>query len=221
MSILVVEDHPEIAANILDVLRQNGWICQHTTSVEDAVRLVDHEKFDVLVLDRILEDGDGLDALRRIRMQGNMVPALVLSALGEPSHKVEGLSYGADDYMEKPYSSAELVARVQVLLRRVAYREEVIRSGRLEILAESRSARYANHRLELTNREFELLLYLARNKGIAVSQDMIRQHVFNMPFDPGSGIVEVHIFRLRSELKRLGAPKDVIATERSVGYRFD
>lgn len=172
--------------------------------------------YDLLVLDWMLPDVDGLSVCRQLREQGAALPILMLTARTELAERVMGLDAGADDYVPKPFEIEELVARVRALLRRVGGMGK-IRLGSLEIDCRSRTVTVGSSRPELTTREYSLLLHLARRASDVVSRSELLSQVWSARFDPGSNLVEVHISRLRD---KLGPAAWMIETVRGSGYRL-
>jgi two-component system, OmpR family, response regulator len=179
--------------------------------------------FDLWLFDRMLPGMDGLSMLGALRERGMRTPAIMLSALGTVDDKVGGLAAGADDYLAKPFSFAELRARIAALLRRADRVEADAKAtrivvGDLEIDLLSRTVARAGRAVPLVAREFHLLEYLARHAGEVVTRTMMLEHVWNCRFDPGSNVVDVHIGRLRRKLEEGEAP--ILHTVRGAGYRL-
>lgn len=173
---------------------------------------------DILVLDRSLQDGDGLDLLRDWP-DAHSVRTLILSALSETRHRVEGLDAGADDYLVKPFEVTELCARVRALIRRSLRRPQprIVRHGRLEIDRSARTAHVGEKHLKLSPKSYDLLLYLSDNYGQLVTQPMLLEHVWKLNFDPQTNVVAVTISRLRRQFADLGEP-DAIENVRGQGF---
>lgn len=179
--------------------------------------------FDLWILDRMLPGLDGLALLAALRAQGLRTPAIMLSALGTVDDKVTGLAAGADDYLAKPFSLAELRARISALLRRAERSAAELQAtrlvvGDLEIDLLSRTVARAGKAVPLVAREFHLLEFLARHAGEVVTRTMMLEHVWNCRFDPGSNVVDVHIGRLRRKLEEGAVP--ILHTVRGAGYRL-
>lgn len=222
MQVLVIEDDPGTAAEIAAVLREAGWTVDVACDGSDGLRRAAARPYAVLVVDRLLPVLDGLSVLRELRTRGVLTPALILSALGQPMDKVQGLTQGADDYMAKPFAREELCARVQVLSRRSLPHPEVLLIGDLEIWVKARTAHRGGRPLDLSPKEFDLLHYLAVNKGIAVTRRMILEHVFDWKAEtePGTNVVDVHVHRLRGKLDK-GFDRPLLMTMRGSGYLLD
>src|SRR5690606_29351001 len=177
------------------------------------------ESYDVIVLDRMLPLLDGLKVLQALRAMDDHTPVLILSALGDSDERVRGLRAGGDDYLAKPFALDELVARVEVLGRR---RSQLALPARLafgDVVIDpvARVVSRGGKRIELTNREFRILEYLARNAGRVVTRSMLLEHVWDYNFDPQTNIIDQHVSRLRQKLDRLGS-EPLIETVRGAGY---
>lgn len=221
MRILAVEDDRELARFIANGLENAGHEVTVATSGEDALTLVGAERFEALVLDRMLPRMDGLDLLRRVRATGGSMPVLMLTALDGIDDRVAGLDAGADDHIGKPFAMTELLARLNALARRnrPAAHDSSIREGALCIDLLRRDVRYNGKRIPLQPREMALLEELMRNVGEAVTRQMLWERVWGFRFDPQTSIVETHVSRLRSKLADSGVLA-TIETVRNVGYRF-
>lgn len=221
--ILVVEDDPASADFVLQGLGAAGLDAETCGDGRLGLELAAQGDFDLWILDRMLPGLDGLALLGRLRAQGMRTPAIMLSSLGTVDDKVTGLTAGADDYLAKPFSIAELRARIAALLRRAERGAAELSAtrltvGDLEIDLLSRSVSRAGRAVPLVAREFHLLEYLARHAGEVVTRTMMLEHVWNCRFDPGSNVVDVHIGRLRRKLEEGMAP--ILHTVRGAGYRL-
>lgn len=175
--------------------------------------------YDVYVVDRLLPRRDGLSVISELREKGDTTPALVLSALGEVDDRVTGLRAGGDDYLTKPYAFSELLARVEVLRRRVGAKDVETRYsvGDLELDRLTHQVRRAGQEITLQPREFRLLEYLMRNAGKVVTRTMLLEHVWDYHFDPQTNVIDVHISRLRGKIEK-GFDSPVLHTVRGAGY---
>jgi two-component system OmpR family response regulator len=173
-----------------------------------------------MTIDRMLPGMDGIAVIQHLREDGIVVPALIISALGEIDDRVRGLRAGGDDYLVKPFAFAELLARVEALARRSAtvLRETVLRVGDLELDLVARSVRRGDRDIELLPREFQVLQYLVRNEGRVISRAMLLQHVWDLHFDPTTNIIDVYVGRVRRKVDGNQA-YPLIHTVRGVGYR--
>lgn len=222
MRILLVEDDAHTAAFICKGLREDGHVVDHAADGKQGLFLASTEPFDALVLDRMLPGLDGLTLLRTLRGAGNHVPILLLTALGDTDHRVEGLRAGADDYLVKPFAYAELSARLDGIVRRHhgAEREPTrLRVGELELDLLAREARREGRRIELQPREFRLLEYLMRHAGQVVTRTMLLEAVWDYHFDPQTNVIDVHISRLRQKIDH-GFSHPLLHTVRGAGYRL-
>jgi two-component system OmpR family response regulator len=218
MRVLVVEDNADMGAYLQQGLREHGfavdWVSDGTSGFDHAVTGV----YDLLILDRMLPGCDGLDLLRRLRGRGLATPALFLTARGAVGERIEGLDAGADDYLVKPFSFAELLARIRVILRRGS---EVVPAALqvadLRLDPVTRVVERAGRRIDLSAKQFTLLHYLMRHAGQVVSRTMILEHVWDFAFDGLTNVVDVHINRLRNKIDR-GFDRPLIHTLRGVGY---
>jgi len=220
MRILVVEDEKKIALLIQRGLRECGFVVDMVHHGDQALEIILDNHFDAVVLDVMLPGRDGLSILRTLRERSNPVPVLILTARGEISEKVEGLDLGADDYLAKPFSIEELVARLRALIRRRSGENLVLyRVQDLKLDVATRVARRGARRIDLTTREFGLLECLMRSPGRVFSRTQLCQHVWEYQFDPESNLVDVYIQRLRRKVDD-GEPSKLIQTVRGAGYRI-
>ena len=219
MKLLLVEDDAETAAFLKRALGEAGHTVDHAASGHDGLLLAAGEAYDVIVLDRMLPQIDGLAILRTIRASKVKIPVLLLTAMGGIDDRVEGLEAGGDDYLVKPFAFAELLARVNALARRPPPQDTPTRLSLadLEMDLLKRSVTRGGERIELQPREFQLLEYLLRHAGRVVTRTMMLESVWDFHFDPKTNIVETHMSRLRAKLQR-GASMELIHTVRGAGY---
>lgn len=222
--VLVVDDEPTIVEVVARYLERAGYDTSVAGTGQAALSHAAGERPDVVVLDLMLPDIDGLEVMRRLRQSDRRRTAIILlTARGEESDRVIGLRLGADDYVVKPFSPAELVARVDAVLRRIEpapEREPALLFGELEIDPAARQVRLGGERVELTQREFELLLFLARHPGQAFTREQLMDCVWQYSFYIDTSTVTVHIRRLRAKLERDPARPRFIETVWGIGYRF-
>jgi DNA-binding response OmpR family regulator len=216
LKLLVIEDDRRVSRLLTRVFQEEGYAVDVCAQGELGLRQAARGIYDLLVLDWMLPDIDGLSVCRQLREQGVALPILMLTSRSELAERVMGLDAGADDYLVKPFEIEELVARVRALLRRMAGLGK-IQVGGLEIDCRSRAVTVGSARPELTAREFALFLQLARGAGETVSRSELLGQVWSARFDPGSNLVEVHISRLRD---KLGTEAWMIETVRGFGYRL-
>ena len=219
MKVLVVEDDRETNAYLARGLREAGNTVDIAHSGKDGLLLAATAAHDVIVLDRLLPEVDGMTILRTLRASAVAAPVLMLTALGGIDDRVDGLEAGADDYLVKPFAFAELLARVNALARRPPTREHAVllAVGDLEIDVMKRTVTRAGRRIDLQPREYQILEYLARHAEHIVTRTMMLEAIWEFNFDPKTNIVETHMSRLRSKLHLEGEP-DLIHTIRGAGY---
>lgn len=221
MRILHVEDDPKSAAAVAEILAASGDVLVWEDSGGAALLRAGMEAFDVIILDRMLGDIDGLTITKRLRESGIGTPILILSALGRTSDRADGLDTGADDYLAKPFEPEELVARLRALHRRSVGREHsaVILYGAFECHVKARTAFRDNRHIALSPKEFELFRYFMENAGEIVTREMLLRDVWNMDFDPQTNVVDVNIGRLRRKLED-GFEVPALETIWGSGYRL-
>ena len=219
--ILIIEDDPETAAAIRAEAEALGCQTDHRDTLPAGIEAATSAPYNVIVLDRMLPGGDGVDAMARIRAGGSTALILILSALGRAANRVEGLEKGADDYLPKPFEPEELRARLRALLRRGTIQvldNDLMAFGELEIRLKARTVHVRRAHVPTSPKEFELLTYFARNAGQVVTRMQLLENVWNLHFDPGTNVVDVHVGRLRRKLEEAGAT--AIQTARGEGYIF-
>ena len=221
MRILVVEDDRDVAKNIAKMLSEKGHVVDMAFDGEDGLAMAREAAFDILVVDRMMPRRDGLSMVSTLRDEGDKTPVLILSAMGEVDHRVEGLQAGGDDYLVKPYAPSELIARVDALARRRnpdAARTK-LSVGDLEMDLLARTVKRGDEAILLQPREFRLLEFLMRNAGQVVTRTMLLEKVWDYHFDPQTNVIDVHISRLRSKIdKPFGT--NMLHTVRGAGYRL-
>jgi len=221
MRILIVEDDRKVGAFIQKGLREEQYAVDVCRDGEEAVEWASVNSYDVIVLDIMLPKKDGFTVCRELRQTGVLTPILMLTAKDSVEDKVSGLTEGADDYLTKPFSFEELLARIRALLRRAQdYKTKALRAGDLELDPIKRQATRAGKHIPLSGKEYALLEYLMRNKGRVVSESMIVEHVWDMNYEGTSNIVNVYINYLR---KKIDSEFEVrlIRTIRGHGYTID
>ena len=217
--VLVIEDDPETASQVADCLEGGGYRVDLAADGQEGRDRARAASYTVMTVDRMLPRLDGLHLLRELRGAGNLVPALILSALGEVDDRVRGLRAGGDDYLVKPFAFTELLARVDALARRSAtvFRETILRVGDLEMDLLGRVVRRAGREIELLPRESKLLEYLLRNVGQVISRSMLLQQVWDLHFDPMTNVLDVYVGRLRRKID-IGQSYPLIHTVRGIGF---
>jgi two-component system, OmpR family, response regulator len=219
MRILLLEDDANTAAYISKGLEEEGHTVDHIPDGRDAVAPAIRESYDVIILDRMLPNLDGLAVIKTIRSAGCRVPVLFLTALGGVDDRVEGLDAGGDDYLVKPFAFSELLARVNALARRPHTKGEETRLkvGDLEVDLVSRRVSRGGDTIDLQPREFRLLEVLVRNQGRILTRTMLLERVWSFHFDPKTSVVETHISRLRAKIDKPYG-RELIHTIRGSGY---
>jgi two-component system, OmpR family, response regulator len=219
MRLLIIEDDRDAADYLVKAFREVGHVADHSTDGEEGLALALDHPYDVLIVDRMLPKRDGLSVIGTLREKGIETPALILSALGQVDDRVKGLRAGGDDYLPKPYSFSELLARVEVLARRRGGRSEetVYRVGNLELDRLSHQVTRGGEEIALQPREFRLLEYLMKHAGQVVTRTMLLENVWDYHFDPQTNVIDVHISRLRAKIDK-GFDQPLLHTVRGAGY---
>lgn len=220
MKILIVEDEPKTAAYLKKGLEENGYVADVAGDGETGAYMARQGGYEMVILDVMLPGQDGWSVLRDLRQRRNLVPVLFLTARDGVPDRVRGLELGADDYLVKPFAFSELLARLRTVLRRgngSPRQDTVLRVADLEIDAERHKAIRRGRPLELTPKEFLLLSLLARRAGNVLSRTLIAEQVWDINFDSGTNVVDVHVRRLRSKVDDPFEAK-LIHTVRGIGY---
>ena len=224
MRLLLIEDDAEQARFAVKGLRESGHTVDHAASGRDGLFMAVSEPYDLLIVDRLLPHMDGLTVITTLRTSGNTTPVIILSALGQVDDRVRGLKAGGDDYLVKPYALAELLARIDALLRRARDAGTLASETRLvvedlELDRLSRAITRAGQAIELKPQEYRLLEYLMQHAGQVVTRTMLLEGVWDYHFDPQTNVIDVHISRLRAKLEPPGSTP-LIHTIRGAGYRL-
>lgn len=226
MPLLVIEDDLETARLVCEALEESGYTVEHVADGRRGLeRALDGpakgQSWDLIIADRTLPGLDGLTIVQTLRQRGVHTPILMLSALGDVDDRVTGLRAGGDDYLAKPYAFSELLARIEALLRRGSQAAPVTRLqvGDLVVDLVERRVRRGDRDIELTSREFDLLVFLMRHQSAVVTRKMLLEQVWGMHFDPQTNVVDVHMSRLRQAIDR-GFAQPLIHTVRGVGYQL-
>ena len=220
MKILVVEDDQKISAFVAKGLKESGYLTECASNGVEALEYLDVSPFDLIILDMMMPKMNGMEFLKEIRQRGLNVPVIILSAKRTVEEKVEGLQHGADDYIVKPFAFSELLARIQVLLRRSqpaqAVSTTLFHSGvTMDLL--KREVTRDGEVIELQPKEFALLEYFLKNPDRVLTKTMILENVYAYNFDTQTNIVDVLVHRLRNKINNDSGPK-LIRTLRGVGY---
>ena len=219
--ILVVEDEPKAGDYLQNGLTESGYVVDLARNGVDGLHLAREFAYDAIVLDVMMPQMDGWQVLEKLREHSD-TPVLFLTARGELQDRIKGLGLGADDYLVKPFSFAELLARLRTLMRRGPVRqEEVLHVGDLQIDVVKRKVTRANHRITLTNKEFALLEFFMTHPGQVLSRTLIASRVWDMNFDSDSNVVDVAVRRLRQKVEEPFEGPALIHTVRGVGYRCE
>ncbi len=222
VKILIVDDEPRIRELIRQHLEHAGYQCAEAADGSAALASLKREGADLVILDVMMPFMDGMNTLREMRAQKMETPVIMLTARGEEYDRVSGLEGGADDYVVKPFSPRELVARVKAVLARTLPREksegESYAFGGLVVDTAAHTVKIDGEEVDLTPKEFDLLVFLAANKGLALSREKILQKVWNYDYIGEDRTVDTHIKMLRSHL---GPYREYIATVWGIGYKFD
>ena len=230
--VLVVDDEQSIVTLLQYNLEQAGFEVLTAMDGQEGKELAETESPDIIVLDLMLPKLDGMEVCKQLRQKNIMIPILMLTAKDDELDKIIGLELGADDYMVKPFSPREVIARVKAILRRTQIQHEVpeeaeknydelIEIGKLKIYPEKYEAYFQEELLELTLKEFELLLYLAQNKGRVLTRDQLLSAVWNYEFAGDTRIVDVHISHLREKIEEETKRPVYIKTLRGLGYKLE
>jgi two-component system OmpR family response regulator len=223
LRVLIIEDDRDVSAYVRQGLTQAGWNVDVADDGRQGLLLATTEKYDALVVDRMLPHVEGLTLIRTLRASENSTPVLVLSALGEVDDRVKGLQAGGDDYLVKPFAFSELLARLEALVRRAKtsgnQNETTLSLADLEVDLLKREVTRGGQRIDLQPREFQLLEFLLRHQGQVVTRTMLLEGVWNYHFDPQTNVIDVHISRLRGKIDK-GFDKPLLHTVRGAGYRL-
>ena len=219
MTVLIVEDDVRTAEFVAKGLRQAGYCVEHAADGLAGLTLACSSTFDVAIIDIMLPKLDGITLIQELRQREIRTPVIVLSAKRTVDDRITGLQAGGDDYLVKPFSFSELLARVQALIRRASHTPEsaILEVGGLSLDTQRRRVVRDGQKIELQPKEFELLEYLMRNTGRVVSKTMIMEHVWDYNFDPQTNVVEARVCRLRGKIDK-GFDEPLIHTVRGVGY---
>lgn len=220
MRVLLVEDDDRLASSVANQLRQAGFAVDVVARGADALRESAISPYDAIVLDLQLPDSDGVEVCRQLRARGTPVRIIMATARDGVADRITGLDTGADDYLVKPYSVQELIARLRALLRRPeAALPPVYRIADLELDTATRVARRAGRTIELTTKEFMVLEYMMRNAGRVLTREQISEHAWDANYDPFSNVIDVYVARLRRKVDQPGESQ-LIETIRGAGYRM-
>jgi len=218
MHILIIDDNKELLYGLEKLLKESNFTCDQADSLEKATKALEKTNYDLIILDWILPDGSGIDFLAKYRKEYLSTPVLLLSSKQEIEEKVEALDAGADDYLSKPFSNIELLARIRALLRRESScKQTIIELENLKVNLATHQVTVDGKSITLTKKEFSLLELLLLNQKVVLTRYQLNEHL-NPEFDSlkSSNLVDVHIKNLR---KKLGSASSLIETVRGVGFR--
>ena len=220
MHILLIEDDNDAASYLIKGLKESGHVIDRASDGEEGLFMALDSNFDVLIVDRMLPKLDGLSLIKKVREDKNDTPILILSALGEVDERVKGLKHGAEDYLAKPFSFSELLARLEALNRRNLpdSNSNLLEVGDLKLNLLSRRVEREGEEIDLQPREFKLLEFLMRRPNQVVTRTMLLEGVWEYHFDPQTNVIDVHISRLRSKIDKPFKGKQMLFTERGAGY---
>lgn len=222
MRVLIIEDESRVANFIVKGLKEVGHTVNVADNGKDGLHLATTETFDAMIIDRMLPDIEGLTIIHTLRASKNDTPVLILSALGDVDERVKGLQAGGDDYLVKPFSFSELLARLEAISRRTHGKTQLeakITISDLILDISRRTVHRAGNKIDLQPREFDLLRYLMEHTDHVVTRTMLLEHVWDYNFDPQTNIIDVHISRLRRKIDQ-DFDKALIHTIRGAGYRL-
>jgi two-component system cell cycle response regulator CtrA len=219
MRVLLVEDDPSTAQSIELMLKSEGMVIDVSSLGEDGLEIGKLYDYDIIILDLMLPDIDGLEVLRRLRDSRITTPVLILSGMNESENKVKGLGIGADDYLTKPYNKAELLARIQAIVRRSkGHSQSVIKTGQLAVNLDARSVEVDGESVHLTGKEYGILELLSLRKGTTLSKEMFLNHLYGGIDEPELKIIDVFICKLRKKLSQATGAEHYIETVWGRGY---
>ena len=225
MHILLIEDDDTTASYLTKGLKESGYVVDRAQDGVEGLFMSMDAKFDALIVDRMLPRLDGLSLIKKLRKQNSEIPIIILSALGDVDERIKGLKYGADDYLAKPFSFSELLARLEAVIRRNHNETDnsVLQLGDLKLDLLSRRVEREGQLIDLQPREYKLLEFLLRRPNQVVTRTMLLEGVWEYHFDPQTNVIDVHISRLRSKIDKPFKGKQMLFTERGAGYalRYD
>ena len=221
MRVLIIEDDTPTAEGLALILRREGWVADTTELGEDGLEIAKLYDYDIVLLDLILPDMDGLDVIRGLRAARVQTPVLILSGIDESSRKVKGLGIGADDYLTKPFDRGELLARIQAIVRRAhGHAQPVVQVGRLSVNLETRTAEVDSQALHLTGKEYGILELLAMRRGNTLTKDQFLNHLYGGMDEPELKIIDVFICKLRKKIAKATGGETYVETVWGRGYRL-
>src|SRR6202142_394576 len=219
MRVLLIEDDAAMAASIELMLRTENFVCDTTDLGEEGLEIGKLYDFDIIILDLLLPDIDGYEVLRRLRAARVRTPILILSGLSDIDHKIKGFSFGADDFLTKPFDRRELIARIQAIVRRSkGHSDSTIRTGKLVVNLDSRAVSVEDHPLHLTAKEYGILELLSLRKGTTLTKEMFLNHLYGGMDEPELKIIDVFVCKLRKKIATATGGEHYIETVWGRGY---
>ena len=219
MRVLLVEDDYAVSQNIEAMLKKEGMVVDATDLGEDGLDIAKIYDYDIIILDLMLPDMNGYEVLKNLRSAKINTPVLILSGLSEPDKKVKGLGYGADDYLTKPFDKAELLARIQAVVRRSkGHSNSIIKTGDVEIDLDTQTVTVKGKTLHLTGKEYGIMELLSLRKGATLNKDQFLNHLYGGIDEPELKIIDVFICKLRKKLEYASGGKNYIETVWGRGY---
>lgn len=211
MRVLVIEDDVEIINDVLDVLKSSGAVVDQVDTSIEALDLISHYEYDIVLLDIILQNSEGYEIIKKMRANKIDVPILVFSGLSRPQAKVKALSLGADDFITKPYDKSELMARIKAIVRRSnGFSHHIISSGNISINTENMEVNVNNNIIHLTNKEYSILELLILRKGFILTKEIFLNHLYGGLDEPEIKIIDVFVCKLRKKLSSCGEHNSII-----------
>lgn len=218
MRLLLVEDNIDLNESISNILKRDGHIVDSCFDGEEALSYIDSSDYDAIILDIMLEKLDGFEVIKYIRSQNFTIPVIFLTAKDDISDRVKGLDLGADDYLVKPFSMDELLARIRALVRRKSGNtENIFKLSNLSLDINSHTVKRNGHEIELSGKEYNILEYMIKNKNIGLTREQILENIWGFDYYGESNIVDVYINYLRKKIDENYSPK-LIHTIRNFGY---
>lgn len=219
MRVLLVEDDYAVSQNIEAMLKKEGMVVDATDLGEDGLDIAKIYEYDIIILDLMLPDMNGYEVLKNLRSAKIDTPVLILSGLSEPDKKVKGLGYGADDYLTKPFDKAELLARIQAIVRRKwGHPDSVIKTGDVEVNLSTQTVTVKGKPVHLTGKEYGIMKLLSLRKGATLNKDQFLNHLYGGIDEPELKIIDVFICKLRKKLEKASGGKNYIETVWGRGY---
>lgn len=223
-TILIVEDEPSIVMLLQYNIEKAGFLTEVVNDGEEAVKKVSQMEYDLIVLDLMLPKMNGIEVCKKIRKSKNQVPILMLTAKDQEENKVLGLQIGADDYLTKPFSPRELIARIQAILRRTNLSntsDNLLELGDIKINLDEHSVSFQGKKLELTRKQYELLIYLIKHENKTLSREQLLNAVWDFDFVGDTRMVDVHISHLREKIEKDSKNPEYIKTIHGFGYKME